>query len=133
METVKVVAHHQNGVVIRGHTLDFFQNRPTFHITVLGKESEGAKQIQVAELKALFFVKLFLGDPKHKDVKQFLPTDVRPGRKIEVVFKDGEVMVGKTMGYDPQRTGFFLFPADQGNNNTSVFVVMSAVKSTRWL
>ncbi len=34
------------------------------------------------------------------------------GRKVKVLFKDGEVLVGSTMGYDIKRLGFFLFPAD---------------------
>jgi hypothetical protein len=34
------------------------------------------------------------------------------GRKVKVSFKDGEVLIGSTMGYDPKREGFFLFPPD---------------------
>jgi hypothetical protein len=42
-------------------------------------------------------------------------------------FKDGEMLVGSTMGYDPKREGFFLFPPDSQSNNMKVFVVLSAV------
>ena len=56
------------------------------------------------------------------------------GKKIEVTFKDGEVLVGTTMGYDAQRPGFFLFPADDTTNNTRTFVVAAAaVKNVRFL
>jgi hypothetical protein len=55
------------------------------------------------------------------------------GKKIEVTFKDGEVLVGTTTGYDTQRPGFFLFPADDKTNNTRTFVVTAAVKGVRFL
>jgi len=44
-----------------------------------------------------------------------------------VSFKDGEVLIGSIVSYDPNRQGFFLFPADSQSNNLKVFVVSSAV------
>ena len=55
------------------------------------------------------------------------------GKKIEATFKDGEVLVGTTTGYDTQRAGFFLFPADDKTNNTRTFVAAAAVKNVRFL
>jgi hypothetical protein len=52
---------------------------------------------------------------------------------VRVVFKDGEVMVGSTVGYERQRPAFFLIPADPQSNNRSVFVVSSAITSIRFL
>ncbi|MHB8833800.1 MAG: DUF6982 domain-containing protein [Desulfobacteria bacterium] len=52
---------------------------------------------------------------------------------MEVTCKDGEVIVGTTTGYDPKRTGFFLFPIDPSANNSRVFVVTSAVGTARFL
>ena len=38
---------------------------------------------------------------------------------------DGEVLVGSTLGYDPKRQGFFIFPADPKSNNVRVYIVSS--------
>jgi hypothetical protein len=52
---------------------------------------------------------------------------------VEVTFKDGEVLVGATLGYDPKRQGFFIFPADPKGNNVRVYVVSSFVEKVRYL
>jgi hypothetical protein len=52
---------------------------------------------------------------------------------VEVTFKDGEVLVGSTLGYDPNRQGFFVFPADPKGNNIRAYVVSSAVVKVRHL
>jgi hypothetical protein len=48
------------------------------------------------------------------------------GRKIGVVFKDGEVLVGTTQGYDRSRPGFFVVPADAESNDERVYVRLAA-------
>ena len=44
-----------------------------------------------------------------------------------MTFKDGEVIVGSSLRYDPERPGFFISPADPKGNNLGVFVVSQAV------
>ena len=51
------------------------------------------------------------------------------GRKIRVVFKDGETLVGVTPGYHPARPGFFLLPADADCNTERCFVVAGSAQS----
>jgi hypothetical protein len=48
------------------------------------------------------------------------------GKRIQVKFKDGEVLIGYTSGYSPDRTGFFVFPSDPDSNNEKVFVMTAA-------
>jgi hypothetical protein len=55
------------------------------------------------------------------------------GRKVEVTFQDGEKMAGTTEAYNPQKLGFFLFPADTESNNTRVFIVNSNVQKVLFL
>jgi hypothetical protein len=43
------------------------------------------------------------------------------------------VLVGSTVGYAPQRLGFFLFPVDPKSNNLRVFVISAAVRKVRFL
>ena len=85
-------------------------------------------EIRVKELKALFFVKDFAGVPAHQKRREFDPAHPISGRKIRIVFTDGEVLVGVTQGYLPNRAGFFVQPADVDSNNERCFVVASATK-----
>ena len=85
------------------------------------------------DLKAVFFVRDFIGTPSYDERKQFLEGQQVLGRKVRVLFKDGEVLIGSTLGCDPKRQGFFLFPADPETNNLKVFVVMSAVNKVEFL
>lgn len=45
-----------------------------------------------------------------------------------MTFKDGEVLVGTTQGYQPGRPGFFLEPADRASNIERCFVVAAATR-----
>jgi hypothetical protein len=133
METLKVVARYIDGRVVKGLSQDFFPNKDLFHVYPAGKSSGEAAEILLKELKAVFFVRDFVGDFQYNERKEYIEGDKPSGRKIEVTFKDGEVLVGTTLGYDPSRPGFFLFPADPKSNNVRVFAVTTAVKKVRFL
>jgi hypothetical protein len=99
------------------------------------ESAPGSKPVEVliADLKALFFVKDFAGNPQHKESGEFDPARAAGGRKIQVVFKDGETIVGTTQGYQPGRPGFFLVPADAKSNNERCFVVSVATREVSFL
>ncbi len=125
----QVVAHYSDGRLLKGWAVDFFPNRPSFH---LEREGSGESlEVSVDELKGVFFVKDFLGNvlsTHREDVERS-----GLGRKIQVEFTDGETLVGYTSGYSPARTGFFVFPADPEDNNEKVYVVAAATKSVEFL
>ena len=127
----RIVAHFQDGRVMKGFTTDFLPAKSQFHMTL---EEQGAAaapfEVHVPELKALFFVKTFEGDSQHQRSND--PTQASPGRKLRVVFKDGEVMVGTTQGYDRSRPAFFVIPVDKGNNERC-FVIASATKEVTFV
>jgi hypothetical protein len=50
-----------------------------------------------------------------------------------VKFKDGEVMVGTTVGYQKGRPGFFLVPADADANTERCYVVSAATREISFL
>jgi hypothetical protein len=127
----RIVAHFQDGRVLKGFTNDFLPAKAQFHMTV-DEQGKGVPplQVQVPELKALFFVKTFEGDSQHQRSND--PAEASPGRKLRVVFKDGEVMVGTTQGYDRSRPAFFVIPVDKGNNERC-FVVASATKEVTFV
>jgi hypothetical protein len=130
----KVVAHYQDGHIIKGVTNDFLPAKDRFHL-LAADAAPGSKpaEVIVNELKALFFVKDFAGNPAHKESQDFDPTKPPGGRKIRVNFKDGEVMVGTTQGYQPNRPGFFVIPADLQSNNERCYVVTSATTAVSFI
>ncbi len=60
--------------------------------------------------------------------KKVFPSKPLPGKKVQVKFTDGEILLGYTQGYDPKRTGFFLLPVDPESNNERIFVVLSSLE-----
>ena len=125
----KVVARFQDGRTMKGRTNDFIATKDRFFL-VLEDGKPGAKpvEVRVEELKALFFVKELAGNPDHKKTNHFDPSKPVPGRKVRVVFKDGETLEGVTQGYQPNRPGFFLVPADRHSNNERCFVITASTK-----
>jgi Family of unknown function (DUF6982) len=95
----KVIARYVSGRMLKGFTNDFTPNKDSFHITEdgtpVGTPPVGVKR---EELKALFFVRDFSGNPAHDERKEFDPSRPMSGRKIRVVFKDGEILIGTTLG-----------------------------------
>jgi hypothetical protein len=113
----KVVARFQDGRLIK----EFFHVAPA-------DAAVGTKPtlVQVKDLKAVFFVKDFAGRPEYNPRNEFEGDRTPPGRKIKVVFADGEVIVGTTQGYQPGRPGFFMVPADQDANIERCYVVAAS-------
>ena len=135
-ERTKIVVHYRNDRIIKGYSYDFYPNKSHFHLLppVAGFSfTDEAIEVTVEDLKAVFFVKDFAGDPTYNERKHFAPGERPPGRKVAVKFRDGEMLVGSTVGYEPHRPGFFLIPADPKSNNLRVFVVAKAVSGIRFL
>ena len=130
-ETNLVVARYRNGQVIKGHTRDFFPDRPLFH--VLPKDGQATVPVKTAELKGVFFVHDLLGNRLHNKGRRFPAVDQGPqtGRRIAVLFEDGELLVGYAQTYGPDKAGFFVFPADPRSNNIRVYVLRAATKQVK--
>jgi hypothetical protein len=125
----KVVARFANGTIIKGTTTDFFSGRDVFHMNVWNAPADAKPvEIHTRYLKALFFVKDFIGNPHYVDRNEFDPKHPTIGLKIRVEFKDGEVIVGTTTEYRPGRSGFFILLADTHSNNVLCYVVVEATK-----
>ncbi len=119
-----IVLHFVTGAIKKGSTDDFFPNKDMFHF--LDRETNAVHEISLRELKAVFFVKNYDGDPTHVDRNDQERTGL--GKRIRVCFKDGETLTGYTQGYSENRSGFFVFPCDSGSNNDRVYVVSAATK-----
>jgi hypothetical protein len=123
----KVVARYLDGRLVKGYTFDFGPAQPRFHVFEEPSATGPSTRVLVHELKAVFFVRDFAGDPTHQEGRQFAPGDT--GRHIEVTFRDGEVMVGTLDGPATGPPGFFLVPADPRSNNLRVYVVAAAIRA----
>jgi len=125
----KVIARFLDGRVVRGYTNDVHTTKPHLHL----RDDRGGDPVvvYVAQLKALFFVREFAGDPTRVERKEF--QGAAHGRKVEVTFHDGEILVGTTLGFRGAEHPFFVHPADSASNNLRVFVAPAAVKQLRFL
>jgi hypothetical protein len=124
----KIVAKCKDNTMKKGTTRDFFPNKTHFHLEKMNGE---VLEISIEDLKAVFFVKDFEGEKTHQD--SYDDNITGGGKKIKVSFSDGEKVVGYTLGYSPDRQGFFLTPADLQSNNDRIFVVKSATEKIEFL
>lgn len=121
----QVVSHFLDGRVLKGVTSNFFPDRPVFHMRLA--DSGEQVEIDVTQLKCVFFVKDLAGRPDYQERQDIERRGF--GRRISVTFVDRETIVGHTQGYSPDRQGFFIAPADPESNNDRIFVVRSATTS----
>jgi hypothetical protein len=134
MDSAKIVARFADGRIKKGYTSDFSPNKTILHIiSDHDTESTEREKVNVADLKAVFFVRTFTGNPDYVERKDFAEGDNPGGQKVEVTFADGEILQGSVVGYKMQEPGFFFFPADPKSNNLTLFVVNAAVKKFRYL
>lgn len=95
-------------------------------ITRDGKE----KFFATDELKGLFFVKDFKGDPEYDPVKFLNRNSVKASVWVHVEFEDGEVIEGMVRDHMSLlfSSGFYLWPSDEDNNNGLIYIVKKAIR-----
>jgi len=126
----KVVVAYLDGRRLKGYTNDFSPVRDQFYLfpeSLNPKPGERGTPVRVAELKAVFFVKDFVGNA----VSRQATAAPLPGKKIEVTFADGEKLVGSSVAYNPRNLGFFMQPANPADNNERIFVINRNVKQVK--
>jgi hypothetical protein len=122
-----VVAHYLDGKVLKGTSLDVDPTRPIFHVRPL----EGpTAEVKLKELKALFFVRSLEGDMARHETRTLDPADPRAlgSTAVALHFPDGEVMLGLTNRFPPNRPFFFVVPVDAQSNNIRILINRSAIK-----
>lgn len=132
MKESKLVVRYLDGRVIKGHTLDFSSTKDSFHLLPLDDPTTSV-EVRLSQIKAVFFVKDFLGQREYDELREFDGSHPVIGRKIQVTFNDGEVLAGTSEVYMPNRKGFVLFPADRRSNAEKVFVVNGSVREVKFI
>jgi len=130
----KAVVKYQNGEIIKGWVEDFRPDRESFILFPLIEYSkEERMEIKFSPLKAVYFVKDFIGDKNYKKVRKFdSSVKITPSqRKLIVNFKDGEKFYGTSHSYGRYKIGFFVYPVDPKDNSERIFVIHKAVDSVR--
>jgi len=111
-----------DGRRLKGYIFNFSAIREVFRLFPSEKAThESGTDVLMKDLKAIFFVKDFSGDPAYKESPEH--DAPQRGRKIEITFADGEKLTGITDAYNKQKLGFFVFPLDAGSNNVRIFVI----------
>lgn len=145
VEERKVVVKLRSGEVVKGHVsvprvhasdpfYDSKQNRKEA-LTVRLLSSNESVEIPLSEVKAVFFVKSFRGDPKRKDLRFYSNGPAVGTIWAEIRFSDNEV-IEATIENSVQHLmgdGFLLHPSDRESNNVLIYVNKSAIATYRVL
>ena len=128
----RVVVRYVDGRVVKGYA-DFDPDEPSFRLVPRDDPATDGIDVRVKDLKALFFVRTFDGDPAHDESKDLYQERPPGTRKVSVHFRDGEELVGHTRQLDRHRAGLFFVPLDPRSNNLRVFAVFDALAGVRRL
>jgi hypothetical protein len=88
------------------------------------------QDVPTKDAKAVFFVKTFDGDLRHRALHFHEHAPIVPGLWVRVYFYDGEMIEGiisNTRDFVLEK-GFFLRPTDPNGNNKLVYVLKGGLK-----
>ncbi len=132
----RVVLRLSDGSVLKGYLNGF--SPAADEVVLVDAATSETHRVEVAKMKAIFFVRSFDGDREYREKKAYGPARPR-GNRVYIKFKDGESLVGFLEGDVPWEkgfflsrpgsdgNGFFLLPVDKDANNRKVFVIASSV------
>jgi hypothetical protein len=121
----RIVIHFLDHSLLKGHARFFFHHQMQLLVETLEGEE---RLIPLTTVKAVFFVRSFTGDRKRREQKRFTTASPRFGDAVRVTFLDGELLVGRSIGYRPENRGFYVKPADPDSNNEMVYVPQTSVR-----
>jgi Family of unknown function (DUF6982) len=123
----KVVIHTRKHDIHRGFSKKEFIGDKVRILDENGKESTYPLQ----DLKAVFFVKEFDGDPAYDEVLFLRKEKPRPWLWVHIEFEDGEIIEGRIKNNEEiimDSNGFFIWFSDEFANSESVYVVKTSIK-----
>jgi hypothetical protein len=126
-----VVGKYRDGRTVRGYTNDFSPMKPYLHVSPTPFADE-TKFVSLIHLDALFF----LPDPNtpgHEWEALEQTASATRGRRVAMTLPNGKEMIGTTLTYSREGSGFFVRPLDRHAGPTRVFVTQSGIRSIRFL
>ena len=93
-------------------------------------DSEKVEEVPTKDAKAVFFVKTFDGDLRHRALHFHENAPIVPGLWVRVYFYDGEMIEGiisNTRDFVLE-AGFFMRPTDPNGNNRLVYILKGGLK-----
>ena len=127
-----VVVHFSNGRTLAGYTDGFLPGRS--EIVVNDAETNESVKVPLSKVKIVCFVRdlASTGVVRHREAPPiFFPTV--PGRRVQLVFKDGERMGGIVNLREEPQGGFYLAPLNPNANNIQVYVNPAELASFRFV
>ena len=139
-ETYRVVVRYENHAVRGliepkdlGSIDQLLRNDPVYPLDSIRLkllDSAQVQEVSTKDAKAVFFVKTFDGDLKHRALHFHEHAPVVQGLWVRVYFYDGEMIEGiisNTRDFVLE-SGFFLRPTDPNGNNRLVYVLKGGLK-----
>jgi hypothetical protein len=121
----KLVVHTAVGRIVKGQATDFSPMKDSFHLQSIDPPGK-TMEVFLTNLKAIFFVKDFYGNPAYEEKKDFSNAPSY-GKRVKIIFQDGEVFYGISDAIHRNRVGFFIFPADPDANTIRAFVLNDSI------
>ena len=145
-ERHKVVVNLRDGTIVKGYLetivptdLASLLQDPMRHfpqeLKLHGANGSANHTVDVANAKAIFFVKSFDGDKKKNPVRFYTNGPAVHGIWVEVRFHDGEVVEGVIHNSIRHliEDGFLMSPSDPDSNNEVIYVLKSSIQNYRVL
>ncbi|GGG70080.1 DUF6982 domain-containing protein [Edaphobacter dinghuensis] len=106
------------------------QESPLESIRLRLQDSQTIEEVPTKDAKAVFFVKTFEGDLKHRALHFHGHAPVLEGLWVRVYFNDNEMIEGIVSNNSDfvLQNGFFLMPTDPNGNNKLVYVLKGGLK-----
>ncbi|MFQ5791411.1 MAG: hypothetical protein ACE5JI_13145 [Acidobacteriota bacterium] len=123
----KIVVRTRKGEQVKGYLqAGRFLSGGVLHLrTVEGQDLA----VEVKDLKGIFFVQDFEGDPSYLESKVLESDPHRRGIRARIRFEDNETMEGVVENSLEllQTQGFFFWPADSRANTQMIYVMKAAL------
>ena len=124
-----VVARFRDGRLMPGFTNDFHPSKPYLNLST-APASADARFTQVAQMEALYFLR---DGNEGTRTNSTASVSVAHGRQIEVTLSNGDIIVGSTLNYRRDGSGFFIHPSDPNSEYSRIFLTSAGIRHVRFL
>ena len=126
-----VVGKFRDGRLVHGYTSDFSPSKSSLRISPTPTVKK-AHSMSLNDFEAIFFLH---EAPAANGGKATIAreTSAPYGRKVALVLPSGEELVGSTLNYTRDGSGFFIHPADDSFGVARVFITQSGIRHVRLL